>query len=64
MFNLHVIIVILLPLINPNTVKPVLNEPFIKGNFGLKRNIFRFHDYHSIPCLNGTWLRKKNVLEP
>jgi hypothetical protein len=35
------------------TVKRVLNGPFIKGNFVLNGNIFRSHDYHSIPWLNG-----------
>jgi hypothetical protein len=32
-----------------NTVKPVLNGPFIKQNFVSNGNIFRSHDYHSIP---------------
>jgi hypothetical protein len=31
------------------TVKPVLNEPFIKRNLVLNGNIFRSRDYHSIP---------------
>jgi hypothetical protein len=35
------------------TVKPILNGPFIKRNFVLKGTIFRSHDYHSIPRLNG-----------
>jgi hypothetical protein len=32
-----------------NTVKPVLNGPFIKRNFVLNGNIFRSRDHHSIP---------------
>jgi poly(A) polymerase Pap1 len=32
-----------------NTVKPVLNGPFIKWNFDLNGNIFRSCDYYSIP---------------
>jgi hypothetical protein len=36
-----------------NTVKPVLNRPFIERNFVLNGNILRSHDYHSIPWLNG-----------
>jgi hypothetical protein len=35
-----------------NTVKPVLNGPFIKRNFVLNGNIFRSRDYHSIPWSN------------
>jgi hypothetical protein len=31
-----------------DTVKPVLNGPFIKPNFVLKGNIFRSRDYYSI----------------
>jgi hypothetical protein len=46
-----------------NKVKPVLNGPFIKWNFVLNGNIFRSHDYHSIPWLNETWLQQKNVLD-
>jgi hypothetical protein len=38
---------------NTDTVKPVLNGPFIKWNFVLNGNIFRSHDSHSIPWLNG-----------
>jgi hypothetical protein len=36
-----------------NTVKPVLNGPFIKRNFVLNGNIFRSRDYRSIAWLNG-----------
>jgi hypothetical protein len=32
-----------------NTVKSVLNGPFIKRNFVLNGNIFRSRNYHSIP---------------
>jgi hypothetical protein len=32
-----------------NTVKPVLNGPFIERNFVLNENIFKSHDYRSIP---------------
>jgi hypothetical protein len=31
-----------------DTVKPVLNGPFIKGNFVLNGNIFRSRDYHCV----------------
>jgi hypothetical protein len=33
---------------NIDTVKPVLNGPFIKRNFVLNGNIFRSRDYHII----------------
>jgi hypothetical protein len=36
-----------------DTVKPVLNGPFIKRNFVLNGNIFKSRDYHSVPRLNG-----------
>jgi hypothetical protein len=36
---------------NHNTVKPVLNGPFIKRNFILNGNIFRSPDYHSITLI-------------
>jgi hypothetical protein len=36
-----------------NTVKPLLNGPFIRRNFVLNGNIFRSCDYHSIPWSNG-----------
>jgi hypothetical protein len=36
-----------------NTVKPVLNGPFIKRNFVLNGNIFRSLDYHKM-----FWTRK------
>jgi hypothetical protein len=47
-----------------NTVKPVLNGPFIKRNFVLNGNIFRSRDYHSIPWLNGNLASEEKCSGP
>jgi hypothetical protein len=44
-----------------DTVKPVLNGPFIKRNFVLSGNIFRSRDYHSKPWLNGNLASAKKM---
>jgi hypothetical protein len=50
--------------LNPCAVKPVLTVPFIKWNFVLNGNIFRSHDYHSIPCLNGNLASEEKCSGP
>jgi hypothetical protein len=46
------------------TVKHVLKGPFTKRNFVLNGNIFRSHDYHSIPWLNGNLASAEKCSRP
>jgi hypothetical protein len=47
-----------------DTVKSVLNGPFIKQNFVLNGNIFRSRDCHSISWLNGNLASAENCSGP
>jgi hypothetical protein len=46
------------------TVKPVLNGPFIKRNFVLNGNVFRFREYHGTPGQNGNLASGEKYFEP
>jgi hypothetical protein len=48
-YNIYYFVCIILV----DTVRPVLDGPYIKRSFVLNGNIFRSRDYHSITSLNG-----------